>query len=184
MSEGLSFRVPAITPENLFWGAIALYPYFLKEGVDERGQMAIEAAHDLWNKAHVHVQTKLWDKHELERGRNFWSVFKKLTDTVEENDEDTAQGYFKAKYGQSYKTAKNFRAMLERNGIRVFSERLPGEISRSKVVRVSELHKVGDMMRTKQRERKKAARAKARVSQENRAGTRTKDSGTKPPEST
>jgi hypothetical protein len=183
MSEDLVWRVPAIPPVDLFWGAIALYPYFLEESADERGQMALEAVHDLWDKAHVHVQKIVWEAQELEREQGIRSRLKELTDPVEEDDERTAQGYFKVKYGRSYKTAKNFRDMLDRNRIRIGALRLPGGRSRSEVVRISDLDKVGEKMRAKERERKKAARAKARVSQENRSGISKKGSGINPAES-
>jgi hypothetical protein len=107
-------------------------------------------------------------------------VCKKLTDSIEEDDENTAQGYIRAKFNRSYKTAKNLRTHLTRNGIPILRGRLYGEQSVSDVVRTSDLNKFGELIRAKERERKKAARAKASVSQENREGTLKKRSGTNP----
>jgi hypothetical protein len=64
MSEEIPFQVPPIPAELLFQSAIALYPCFLNQDIDEAAQKAIVTANDLWIRAHVHVLKPFWDQQE------------------------------------------------------------------------------------------------------------------------
>jgi hypothetical protein len=175
LSEEIPFRIPEIPAKYHFWGAILLYPCFLSEDRGARCEMALETVVDLWKKAHFHARREIWEEQELDRKREIkrWrATFKKLLQPVEENDEHTVQGYLKIKYKRSYKTTKNLRDMLVRKGIQILQGRELGEKSFFDVVRTADLDKIGEMMRTKERERKKSIRTNRKGAKKILSGTR------------